>query len=240
MELFAIADLHLSQSGAKPMHIFGDHWADHAERMASAWDREVGPTDLVLCPGDISWSMRISEMAEDLAWLAQRPGHKLITRGNHDYWWSSISKVRAALPEGCLALQNDALVVGDVVIAGSRLWAHPGSPEFGPADEKIYRREAGRLELSLQAARKQANDRTVIAAVHYPPLGPDARATAFSELLERYAVDLCVYGHLHGAAAHDGAVEGEHNGVIYALVASDYLGFVPRRLGALLHDEVSA
>ncbi len=233
MEIFAIADLHLSHGVDKPMDVFGEHWRDHARRMAEAWDASVGPQDLVLCPGDLSWAMRLDDAAADLAWIGARPGIKVLGRGNHDYWWSAISKVRAALPEGCLALQNDAQRIGDIVVAGSRLWALPGSSEYGPDDEKILKREILRLELSLQAAEKLAEGRLpILAALHYPPMAPGGEANEVTALLQRFGVGLCIYGHLHGAASHHGAVEGERDGVIYRLVASDYLGFAPRRLTA--------
>jgi hypothetical protein len=235
MELFGIADLHLSLSGQKPMHVFGDNWRDHAVRIARAWDATVGVDDVVLCPGDLSWAMRLSEAQTDLAWIAARPGRKVLGRGNHDYWWSSISKVRAALPPGCLALQNDALRVGDWVVAGSRLWALPGSTEFGPDDDKIFKRELGRLELSLAAAAGLAGGALpIVAALHFPPATADGAATPCTDLLERFGVRLCVFGHLHGAAAHRTAIEGEHRGVRYALIACDHLEFAPRRLTGLL------
>ncbi|MBN2361267.1 MAG: metallophosphoesterase [Deltaproteobacteria bacterium] len=235
MELFGISDLHLSLSGQKPMHIFGDNWQDHAVRMARAWDATVGDGDVVLCPGDLSWAMRLDEAQADLGWLGSRPGRKVLCRGNHDYWWSTISKVRAALPPNSVALQNDAVRCGEMVIAGSRLWSLPGSCEFGPDDDKIFKRELGRLELSLEAAAKLAQGGSpIIAAVHFPPATADGVATAYTELLERYGVRLCVYGHLHGAPAHRTAIEGEHRGVRYALVACDFIGFAPRRLTGLL------
>jgi len=235
MALFGISDLHLSASADKPMDVFGPQWRDHARHMAEAWDRSVTDNDLVLCPGDLSWGMRMEEAAADLAWIGARPGRKVLVRGNHDYWWSSISKVRAALPEGAVALQNDAVEIGDWVIAGSRLWALPGSPEFGADDDKIFRREISRLELSLQAAaRLAAEGRPIIAAVHYPPISADGVPTPFSELLQRYQVRLCVYGHLHGAAAHATAAQGVFGGVCYQLIAADHLAFAPQALGGLL------
>ena len=235
MALYGISDLHLSETSDKPMDVFGEHWRDHAARMAAAWDASVGPDDVVLCPGDLSWAMRLDEAAADLSWIGARPGRKILVRGNHDYWWSSLSKVRAAIPVGATALQNDAVELDGLVFAGSRLWALPGTPEFGADDEKILRRETGRLELSLQAARRLAGDtRPIVAAVHYPPFAPDGGPTAFSELLASHGVTLCVYGHLHGAGAHRAAVEGEVDGVRYALIAADYLDFAPRALDALL------
>lgn len=231
MEIFGIADLHLGHAVDKPMDIFGDHWRDHARRMAEAWDAAVGPADLVLCPGDLSWAMRLDDAAADLAWIGQRPGVKVLGRGNHDYWWSSLAKVRAALPAGCQVVQNDATVVGEVVVAGTRLWAQPGSSEFGPGDDKILRRELLRLELSLGRATQLAEGRRpIIAALHYPPFAVDGSATEVTALLERHGVALCVYGHLHGSRSHRTAVEGQVGPVCYRLIAADYLGFAPRRL----------
>jgi predicted phosphohydrolase len=240
MVIYGISDLHLSFSTDKPMDVFGDHWVDHAGRMAEAWDALVGDDDVVLCPGDLSWAMKLDQASADLSWIGDRPGRlKVLGRGNHDYWWSAIGKVRKALPEGCVALQNDAVDLGDVVVAGSRCWAAPGGLDFSEADEKIYQRELGRLRLSLEAGRKLAGDRPLLAAIHYPPFGADGRETGFSKLLEEFAVDLCVYGHLHGRHAHRTAVEGEVRGVRYRLIACDYLGFRPVPLWPL-PDEATA
>lgn len=228
MVVYGISDLHLSFTADKPMDKFGDHWKDHAAKMAEAWDRIVGDDDVVLCPGDLSWAMRLEEAGADLAWIGARKGRlKVLGRGNHDYWWSAIGKVRKALPPGCVALQNDAFDLGDVVVAGSRCWAAPGGLDFSEADRKIYERELGRLRLSLEAGRKLAKGRPLIAAIHYPPFAADGRSTGFSELIEEFEVSLCVYGHLHGRHAHRTAVVGEVRGVQYRLLACDFLDFTP-------------
>src|SRR5438552_2202015 len=111
--IFAIADLHLSSSGAKPMDVFGAPWVHHAERIARAWDAEVAPDDTVLLPGDLSWARNLDEARADLGWIAARPGAKVLLRGNHDSWWTSLVKVRRALPPRCLALQHDAIDLGE-------------------------------------------------------------------------------------------------------------------------------
>lgn len=234
MVVYGISDLHLSFASDKPMDVFGDHWKDHAAKMADAWDRVVGDDDVVLCPGDLSWALRLDEAKEDLAWIGARKGRlKVLGRGNHDYWWSAIGKVRKALPEGCVALQNDAVDLGDVVVAGSRCWAAPGGLDFSEADQKIYERELVRLRLSLEAGRKLAGSRPLIASIHYPPFAADGRPTGFSELIEEHGVALCVYGHLHGRHAHRTAVVGEVRGVRYQLIACDFLDFVPMKLWPL-------
>lgn len=228
--LFGISDLHLSHRSDKPMDRFGDHWAGHAQRMAQSWDALVQPDDVVLCPGDISWALKLEEADQDLAWLGKRPGTKVLCRGNHDYWWSGIGKVRQALPPNTFALQNDAIDLGDYVICGSRLWAAPGALDFQASDQKIYEREVLRLKMSLQAGTRLAAGRMLVAAVHYPPFAANGRHTDFSRLICDSDAKLCVYGHLHGARSHATAVEGLRDGVVFHLIACDRLDFVPKAL----------
>jgi len=234
MRIFGISDLHLSFATDKPMDVFGDHWRGHADKMAAAWDAAVADDDVVLCPGDLSWAMKLDEAAVDLAWIGNRRGRvKVLTRGNHDYWWSAIGKVRSALPAGVVALQNDAVDLGDVVVCGSRLWSCPGALDWDVHDEKIHLREVERLKLSLEAARRLAAGRPLIAAIHYPPFDKAKQPTAYSALLEQYGVALCVYGHLHGRRAHRTAFEGERGGVTYRLIACDHLDFAPLQVWPL-------
>lgn len=228
MAVYGISDLHLSFSSNKPMDKFGAHWANHAEKMAAAWDERVSDDDIVLCPGDLSWAMRLEEAAADLAWIGERPGQlKVLGRGNHDYWWGGIQKVRAALPDRMVALQNDAIDLGDVVVAGSRCWAAPGALDFTEQDRKIYEREILRLRMSLTAGQRLADGRPLVASIHYPPFTAKGEPTAFAALLEEFQVALCVYGHLHGRRAHRTAVQGDVGGTRYRLIACDYLDFQP-------------
>ncbi|MBO2519564.1 MULTISPECIES: metallophosphoesterase [Limnochorda] len=233
MKLFALADLHLPGGQEKPMDIFDPIWRDHPAQIAARWRERVGPDDLVLVPGDISWAMTLEEAADDLAFIGGLPGRKLLLRGNHDYWWSSISKVRAALPEGVHALQNDCFDLGDGrAVCGTRGWLIPGSQGLEPHDEKVYQREAIRLRLSLEAAA-EAGLRPVVAMMHYPPCDAQGWPTLFTRLLEEFQVPLCVYGHLHGPAAK-AAPPPEVRGVRYQLVAADYVRFEPVLLNPLL------
>jgi predicted phosphohydrolase len=228
MRIWGLSDLHLSFSTNKPMDVFGDHWLGHAGKMAAAWDATVHDDDVVLCPGDLSWANRLDEAAIDLAWIGARKGRlKILTRGNHDYWWSAIGKVRSALPAGVVALQNDAIDVGDVVVCGSRLWSCPGALDWDAHDEKIYLREVERLKLSLQAAKKLAGERPLVAAIHYPPFDRLQQETAYSRLLRDAGVQLCVYGHLHGRRAHKTAFVGDRDGCRFHLIACDALDFRP-------------
>ena len=220
MAVFAIADLHLPAQ-QKPMDIFGDHWKDHAQRIFDDWRARVAPGDTVLLPGDLSWAMRLEEALEDIAAIGALPGAKVLLRGNHDYWWSSIGRVRRALPGGMYALQNDSLILGGRLYAGSRGWMLPG-PELDEDGQRIYARERLRLEMSLQHARRIGGDMPITTLMHYPPLTEDE--PGFSDILERFGVTDCVYGHLHGPAIY-GAVRGERRGVRYHQVSCDGLGF---------------
>ena len=220
MAVFAIADLHLP-AAQKPMDIFGPHWKDHFQRIRADWLSRVGPEDTVLLPGDLSWAMRLEEAEDDLAAIGRLPGRKILLRGNHDYWWSSIGRVRRALAEGMYALQNDSLLLDGRLYAGTRGWTLPG-PEAGADDLRIYARERLRLEMSLKHARARDGEKPITALMHYPPLTDDQ--PGFSDLLQAYGVSDCVYGHLHGAAIH-GGVRGLRDGVRYHQVSCDGLDF---------------
>jgi predicted phosphohydrolase len=236
MKIWGISDLHLSFSTDKPMDIFGSHWLNHADQMAEHWDRLVAPEDLVLVPGDLSWAMKLEEARKDMDWIGARPGLKILVKGNHDFWWSAIGKVRAFIPPSCIALQNDAYDAGEFVIAGSRCWSAPGSFDYTAADEVIYRRELERLKMSLDKAKAMAQGRPIIAAIHYPPFTMGQENTAYADLLEQYPVKICVYGHLHGAKSFKYAFEGMRNGILYLMLSCDYLQFKPRLVWPLNND----
>ncbi len=220
MAVFAIADLHLP-AAQKPMDVFGPHWKDHFQRISADWLSRVGPEDTVLLPGDLSWAMRLEEAKDDLASIGRLPGRKILLRGNHDYWWSSIGRVRRALGEGMYALQNDSLLLDGRLYAGTRGWMLPG-PDADEDDLRIYNRERLRLEMSLKHARARDGETPITALMHYPPLTEEQ--PGFSDLLRDYGVSDCVYGHLHGAAIH-GGVRGLRDGVRYHQVSCDGLGF---------------
>ena len=155
MAIFAISDLHLPGGDVKPMDVFGDHWAGHFEKISADWREKVGPDDVVLLPGDLSWAMGLKEAQADLDAIGALPGKKVILRGNHDYWWSAIGRVRDALPEGMYAVQNDCVELCGRVICGTRGWNLPG--EQSTADDiKVYKRELLRLEMTLKEARRRA------------------------------------------------------------------------------------
>lgn len=230
MRVFAIGDLHLPGGDMKPMDVFGSHWENHFERISESWRARVSEDDVVLIPGDISWAMQLADALQDLERIAQLPGRILILRGNHDYWWSSLTQLRCSLPQGMHAVQNDAYDAGDMVFCGTRGWTIPGQCAAAQ-DEKIFRREVLRLEMSLKAAAQMADGRPIVAMMHYPPLLPEHKAsgTAFTRLLSAYGVSRCVYGHLHGQSIQRG-INGVYDGVRYDLVSCDALGFAVKEV----------
>ncbi len=231
MAVYALGDLHLSHAQPKPMDIFGPGWDNHPQKLRENWNRAVAEGDLTIVAGDISWAMHLSEAAEDLAWLAELNGKKLLVRGNHDYWWSSIGKVRLALPLGLYALQNDHFPWGRRAICGTRGWICPGEEGFNnDQDEKIYRRELLRLQLSLESARKNGFTE-IIAALHFPPYNRQGQSSGFTELLEQYRVSCCVFGHIHDQGREQ-IFQGRRGGVNYNFVAADGVDFTPVLIGA--------
>lgn len=221
MHIYAIGDLHLSgEPPKKPMEIFGEHWLQHKKQIKDNWLEQVTAEDTVIICGDISWAMGLKEATEDLAWIAALPGRKLLLRGNHDYWWSSLNKMQQMYGADFDFIQNDCIMVGDVAVCGTRGWVLPSAENFTPEDEKIYKREAIRLQMSLDAAKKQ-QAASIVVALHYPPLFAADEQTAFTDLLEAYAVNYCVYGHIHGGENHVLTFEGERQGVNYKLVSCD-------------------
>lgn len=242
MAIYALGDPHLGFAVNKPMDVFGPRWAGHPERLLQRWEATVGPEDFVLVPGDISWAMTLQEALPDLLELDRLPGTKLLIQGNHDYWWSSLRKLRALPLARTHFIQNDAFLLpegavpgveGRVAVCGTRGWITPGDRSWGEDEahnQKIYSREVGRLRLSLEAGRK-AGASAYIVMLHYPPVAEDHQPTAFTELIESWgSVLVCVYGHLHGAGALQRAFQGVHGSVRYQLVACDSYDFTPVRL----------
>lgn len=180
------------------MDVFGGNWTGHPQAFFDGWlDSRVTAEDLILIPGDISWAMSLEDALPDLLSIAALPGQKILSRGNHDYWWPSISKLRSHLPDKMFALQNDALRIGDTAFCGTRGWTCPDSEGFSLEDEKIYKRELERLRLSLMAARKLEAAQTVVM-LHYPPTASNLRPSGFTALFEEFRPTCVVYGHLHG------------------------------------------
>ena len=221
MKIFAISDLHISTDGNKPMDVFGGNWVDYIDKIKADWESKVSDDDLVLIGGDISWAMNIEDAKRDILSFAGLKGKKIIIKGNHDYWWSGIGKVRDMLPAGFYALQNDCVKFENVIICGSRCWTVPGANDFTEQDMKLYLRETERLKLSFNAVKKIRNpEDKLIALIHYPPFNVRRENSAFTDIFEQNQVDAVIYGHLHGKDVR-ADLEVNKNGIKYYLTSCD-------------------
>lgn len=225
MRVFAIADIHLSKAFPKPMTIFGAGWEGHPEAVFDEWCKVVQEDDLVLIAGDISWAMKLREAMVDLEDIAQLPGSKILLRGNHDYWWPSISRLRQALSPKMHALQHDSLMIGNIAFAGTRGWDTPGSYGFAEEDQRIYQRELERLALSFKSLQGHEYQHLILA-LHYPPYSSSGGPTGFTELIEQYKPSMVVYGHLHGA--NPARLPQDWNGIPLHFVSADMMKFRPK------------
>lgn len=258
MAIYTIGDLHLSFHENKPMNIFGDNWDNHEEKIKNNWIENVKENDLVVIPGDFSWSTYLKNTYEDFKYLNSLPGKKLLLKGNHDYWWTTLTSMRNFLKENEFEtidfIYNTAYEYENTIIAGTRGWSQTEESE----DKKLLNREALRLELSLQEAMKLKNEtesklnsdkesenakevkkvkegfdnenteKEIIVFMHYPPITKSNLANneenEFIQIMKKYNVKRCYYGHLHGIAIKE-AVEGEFLGINFKLVSADGLDF---------------
>ena len=199
MKVFAISDLHLSTVCDKPMDVFGKSWENYFEQICQDWNSKVSQDDVVILAGDFSWAMRFEQALPDFNLVAQLPGNKVILRGNHDYWWNTISQVRNGIPKGFYALQNDCLRFENLLICGTRGWICPDGDNLSAEDKKIFLRETERLKLSIAQMQKQRRpDDKVIAVMHYPPFNGSYDDSAFVRQFVANDIKTVVYGNLHG------------------------------------------
>jgi len=231
--IFAIADLHLSFGRAKPMDVFAG-WADHIPRLEKNWRAVVAPGDTVVLPGDISWGMSLEEALPDFQFLHDLPGTKIIMKGNHDYWWNSRKKTEALWAAHGLnslrLLHNNAFLVENFALCGSRGWFFD-CEEPGAETSKIVLREAGRVRASIQAGKQllAGSNENLLVFLHYPPIVNNQACAEILDALISEGVTRCYYGHLHGQSIK-WAYRGEYEGIQFALVSADALGFGPKRL----------
>ena len=225
MSLYAIADLHLSLSVDKPMNIFPG-WDNHVERLEKNWQNTVSADDIVVIPGDISWAINFDEAKADFEFINRLKGRKVILKGNHDYWWNSMAKMNRFLEdngfETITILHNNHYPYGEYGICGTRGWIKDTEE---PADAKVLAREAGRLETSIRSALNDG--KKPIVFLHYPPIFANDRNREILDVLYKYDIRDCYYGHLHGNA-HRFAVCGEVDGINYQLIAGDFVQFCPK------------
>lgn len=225
MALYAIGDLHLSFQTNKPMDIFGGNWKGYVEKLRQALTA-IEPEDTTVLLGDLSWAMNFETAVEDFRFIDAIPGRKIILKGNHDYWWSTLNKFKRFCEDNAFSqmevLHNAAFTYGDVALCGTRGWFYE-EERHGIRDEKVFRRELIRLETSL----KLAGDREKYCFLHYPPKFGSYQCDEILELFSTYGVTQCFYGHLHGDS-HRLAFQGEHYGTKFTLVSADYLNFQPK------------
>ena len=224
MALYAIGDLHLCLGAPKPMDIFGGAWVGYMDKLKEGMSC-ITEADTTVLLGDLSWALDLDGAAADFAWINAIPGRKIILKGNHDYWWSTVAKFQKFCQqngfENLHLLNNNAFEYEGISICGTRGWFFE-EERSGQHDEKVFKRELLRLEASLKAA----GDRQKLVFLHYPPRYKGYECPEILALLERYEVRQCFYGHLHGGS-HKLAMEGQWDGVTFRLVAADYIGFTP-------------
>lgn len=228
--ILAIADLHLDITKEKDMSVFGGNWENYEEKIFSYWNNYVAKDDLVLISGDTSWAMKLGDAYFDLKRVDKLNGNKIVLRGNHDYWWSSLKKIKDLKLNTIEFLQNNAFIHKNILIVGTRAWDSRDSIGFNEDDEKIFVRELHRLELSIQYGLKNFdNFHEIIAMLHYPPFNRDNSPNEFERIFKKYNIETVVYGHLHGVAANS-APEGEINGIKYICVSGDKINFIPVKI----------
>lgn len=224
MALYAIGDLHLCLGAPKPMDVFGGAWVGYMEKLRQGM-AVIGPEDTTVLMGDLSWALDLPSAQADFGWIQQIPGRKILLKGNHDYWWSTAAKFEKFCKENefnhMALLNNNCYFYEEYAICGTRGWFFE-EEKSGTHDEKVFRRELIRLEASLKAA----GDREKLVFLHYPPRYKGYTCQEILDLLEKYGVRQCFYGHLHGAS-HKLAMEGLWDGVYYRLLSADYLNFRP-------------
>lgn len=227
MALYAIGDLHLCLGAPKPMDIFGGAWIGYMEKLRDGMS-VITDQDTTVLMGDISWALDLPSSAADFAWINQIPGKKIILKGNHDYWWSTAAKFNKFCAvqgfENLYLLNNNCYEYGAYAICGTRGWFFE-EERSGQHDEKVFKRELIRLEASLKAA----GDKQKYVFLHYPPRYKGYECAEILQLLKKYEVRRCFYGHLHGGS-HKLAMEGLWDGVDFKLCAADYIGFLPYKV----------
>ena len=221
MSLYAISDLHLSLSSDKPMDVFRG-WENYVERLKANWTRLIKDTDTVVIPGDISWALKLEETKEDFAFLDSLPGKKIILKGNHDLWWSTSKKLTQFLEENNFStisfVFNNAVVVEDKAVCGTRGWFYDLAP-----DDKVVKREAGRLETSILAAEKTG--KTPVVFLHYPPVYSEWVCEEIFSVIKKHGIKTVWHGHIHGSGFNN--AKKEFDGVNLRLLSADCVDFCP-------------
>lgn len=225
MAIYTIADLHLSFETNKPMNIFGEKWNNYEKNIEEDWQNKVTENDFVILPGDFSWATYLDETIKDFEYLNKLPGKKILLKGNHDYWWSTITSMRKFLKENNFKnidfLFNNSYEIENTIIAGTRGWTLSEEKE----DKRLTKREIDRLELSIKnGIEEYGMDKEIIVFMHYPPITKSYMNTEYIEIMKKYNVKKCYYGHLHANSIQD-AIEGNIEGIEFKLVSADGIDF---------------
>lgn len=236
MSLYVIADLHLATAdSSKSMEVFGKRWSNYIEKLNNNWRKIVTDNDTVVVPGDISWGLTAEDAKDDLLWLDSLPGKKILLKGNHDFWWSTLSKLRAFFDANDIRsismLNNNALEVEEYVIAGSRGWFTDKSMQNVEENvdyDKIVNREAIRLEMSLADAERLSAERgkEIITFLHFPPVWSGFVCRPILEVLKRHKISRCYFGHIHGSYSQPQTFEFEN--IKFSMISADFLDFMPK------------
>jgi hypothetical protein len=224
MRIFGISDLHLDSIKEKPMDIFGKNWENHDLRIYEDWLQKVTQDDIVLMPGDISWAISLKEAEPDLRAIDHLPGRKVISKGNHDYWWTSLKKMKSFELDSILFLHNNCFQTDDFVVFGTRGWLTQDGDDFKAEDHKIVKRELIRLTNSFKSAIANG-PKLRIALIHFSPFEPKGELNVFGDLICKHNIDICLYGHLHGIDGHRNVKEGLVGKTRFVCVAADYVDF---------------
>ena len=238
MSVFVMADLHLcNDDSSKSMEVFGNRWNDYQNRIAQNWNKLVTPTDTVIIPGDISWALTLSEAVSDIRFLAALNGKKVIMKGNHDFWWTSVTKMNSLFDElgidNISILHNNSLVVENFIVTGSRGWFIDPSAQTKSVNadfDKVNNRELIRLKLGLDSAKKlnaeQDESKEIICFFHFPPVWGEFKNEGILTLLKDFGVKRCYFGHIHGNYTTSGTFV--EDGIKMNLISADFLNFIPQ------------
>ena len=229
MSIYVIGDLHLSFSADKPMDIFGMNWENHAEKLKENWISKVKENDTVILPGDFSWATYLEETYKDFEFLNSLPGKKILSKGNHDYWWTTVTSMKRFLKENHFEnidfLYNNAFLIEDKIITGTRGWINTWKSQD---NYKILKRENERLKISINKGISEfGEDKEIITFIHYPPFYKESEVPEeidFTKTLKKNNIKKCYYAHLHGES-HKDAQEGVFDDIEFKLISSDYLNF---------------
>ena len=240
MSIFVIADLHLDTvTNQKSMEIFGNRWQGYISKIQKNWQRVVTDDDTVIIPGDISWALTMEDSLADLKWIDALPGKKIIMKGNHDFWWSTVSKMQRFFCENCInsidILYNGAKEVENYIVAGSRGWfvdkTFQLSKSVNVDHAKIVNREVIRLKISLDEAKKLSEEtgKEILAFFHFPPIWGDFECREILDLLLEYNVSRCYFGHIHGCYTQSAVFKWQN--IEFRMISADFLDFLPQIIG---------